>query len=704
MIRRLCTTLTSLVIGVALIITATARAAESDPVPPAALPASFLPLVTGSGSAFDLSISGIEVTQGTQTSSNSVPLVAGRATVARIYAVADRDEPVNNVVVTLSASRNGVTLAGSPLRVGPKQVTRTASRGIYSASFNAALPQAWLSGQVQLVATVDADRTAAESNEGNNTSSASLGFGAVPALDVKIVPVRYTHTPTGRVYPAPTRDTISDWVLRSFPVSQVRISFRAPIDYVGDLTDSAAWGDLLDQVTDAKLADGAPSHQVYYALTPTSSGADRWFYGGVAGIGWVGMRAAVSLEFGAGQEDKTGRIAAHEIGHNLRRYHAPCGTAGDARQPYPYTNGSIGPDVYGLDISQGRVWSPVSPDSAKDVMSYCTPQWMSDFTYTGLYVEQRATGGAVASEPGDGLLVRAELDGGGGATLLPVYALSDVAPAADAGAEYAVELLDAAGALLASHPVQVAEAHAPHGFEDTLAPGEAHEDHAAGPLRISAVLPLPAGDVAAVRLVRLPQTTALALMRQQPPQLVAERALAPAQLTEAAEKSAATGGALALRWAPADAPALVRYSADGERWVTLGVDVRGGELLVDLAALPGGGAGRFVVTAEGAAPLTLTTPKAAAVDAPPSAWISGPARVAAGEPAVVYGRAADREDGAIDVLGWTIDGIPVEGGQALPVGALAPGSHQIALTARDSAGQSVTAVHRLVIYSLPAGG
>jgi hypothetical protein len=705
-------------------------AAEDDPAAPAALPAIYLPLMITGG--VDLTITGLEITQGTQTASNSVPLVAGRATVARVYAVSDQSDPLDSVMVSIAATRDGQPLPGSPLRVGPKRIGPSAARGDYGASFNALLPQSWLSGSISLVATVDADGAVAEASEGNNTAADILTFTSVPDLDIVIVPIRYTHTPSGRTYPPPTRDTLSDWVMRTYPLSGIDVAFHPPLDFSGNLGSLADWERLLDTVTTMELADGAPSGQVYYALVPTQSGDDHWFGGGIAGLGWIGLRAAVSLEFGPGEEEKTGRIAAHELGHNLGRFHAPCGTSGEPRQPFPYADATIGPDTYGLDILSGRVWSPATPDSARDVMSYCTPQWMSDFTYRALYDEQRRFGAAAtdttpasllhggaqappaaaertqAAQPADsagGLLVRAVL-GPEEATLLPVYAVPGAPTSPAAGGEFAVELLDESGAVLARHPVDTVAAEAPHAFDATetrVAPAEREP-----PRRIHALLPLPATPVAAVRLVRAAVTNderrttndERRTTNDEGAVVLAQTALPPYITAKVGGASLVVGrSSLVLQWAPADVPTLVRYSAGGARWTTLGVDVTGGELRVDPRTLPRGGAGRFEVLPAGGVPILLDAPtdKLAPADGAPAAWISGPATVRAGEPALLYGRGTDPEDGALAELRWAVNGLPAEGGQLLQLGALAPGTYTVTLTVHDSAGQRTTATHRLVV-------
>jgi hypothetical protein len=203
-------------------------------------------------------------------------------------------------------------------------------------------------------------------------------------------------------------------------------------------------------------------------------------------------------------------------------------------------------------------------------MSYCTPQWLSDFTYRAIYDDARRHGALQVEPTLDGLLVRLAFDGYGMPSLAPVYQLSHVAISGVGPGEYSAELFDASGVLLASYPLEVRQVQqeapmslAPDGTaqytqsEPTLVPA------------IVAVVPLPERPVARIRITRNGAS-------------VAEQALAGPGLRAANTATLNhTGEGALLRWTPAELPALVRFSADGQHWTTLAVDASGGRLRID---------------------------------------------------------------------------------------------------------------------------
>lgn len=670
----------TLIIALASLLATINPFVRANVIHPSSRASVYLPFITRPASV-DLVLNQVEITQAVQNSSHTAPMVAGRPTVARVYVTVSGAAELSNVIVEASATRNGAPLPGSPRRSDPRAVTTSASRGNYASSVNIALPAEWLSGNVQLSIVVDPDNRIAELNETNNRLTRMIEFLSVPPLDLTIVPIQYTHTPNGRTYPAPMRDTISDWIMRAYPISSVNVRLRAPISFTGDLRSGGEWERLLNLITAIWRTDGAPSSRVYYGLVPIASGSDRWFSSGIAGIGWIGLRTSVGLDL-TSPADAAGQLAAHEIGHNLWRYHAPCGVSGDPQQPFPYANGSIGPDVYGLDISRARVWSPGAPDNTKDLMSYCQPQWVSDFTYQGLLSNQRVYGASVA-RVGSGYLVRAVLKEDGSATLEPIYALDHVALDAPQSGEYTIELLDAAGTVIAALATAAVKAEGPYYYGEK----PVHHDHDHAHRAITAIVPAPAGAVARVRLLHGDA-------------VIAERTIgsgtAPATGVQAT--LAQEGATRVLAWGNAATPTLVRYTHDGTQWTTLGVDLVGGRLIIDPSALPGGGRGRFEIVPSGGVALTVNSaPTVAAIDIPPQAWIDGPATLPVGVPLLLYGRAADREDGALAHLSWSVNGAFVGGGQTLMLDNLASGAYHIRLTARDNSGNETEAEHRVIV-------
>ncbi|WP_157969082.1 M66 family metalloprotease [Thermus sediminis] len=144
-----------------------------------------------------------------------------------------------------------------------------------------------------------------------------------------------------------------------------------------------------------------------------ADGSGRYYYGfvrvtytsGIAGIAYLRHPVAAGWDH-AGSAPL---VMAHELGHNFGREHSPCGfPPGDPSVDpnYPYPNGRIGTWGYDLESKTLR-----NPNGHYDLMSYCSPQWVSDYTYEGAqsFLEQNPP--RPLSLPQEGLLFSGRIQG-----------------------------------------------------------------------------------------------------------------------------------------------------------------------------------------------------------------------------------------------------------------------------------------------------
>ena len=98
------------------------------------------------------------------------------------------------------------------------------------------------------------------------------------------------------------------------------------------------------------------------------------------GYGYVPGRAAVGWD----KLPSASGVAAHELGHNFGRSHAPCGGVASPDPNYPYAGGVTG--QWGYDLVAGTL----KPPTNTDLMGYCGNTWISDYTYMGVHEPARA--------------------------------------------------------------------------------------------------------------------------------------------------------------------------------------------------------------------------------------------------------------------------------------------------------------------------
>ena len=351
----------------------------------------------GSAASLNLGIAGVQLIQSTQRTDNSIPMVANRDALLRVFVTANSANTVTPAVRVRVFS--GLTQLDSLDVTAPGTgVPQTVDTAALSASWNVLIPAAHVVSGLAYQVEVDPGDAVAETDETDNrwpgpNTRQSVTVQVVPAFNLRFVPVHQSvNGLTGQVNNA-NKDAFVAAGRKIFPLATANVTVRSVYTTSAAALDandnSGGWGQILNETSALQAADGSSDHYVSIVATAYSSG--------IAGLGWVGAPAAVAW-------DKSGSapgVIAHELGHNFGRLHAPCGNPSGPDASYPYVGGGIG--TWGIDLP---ALSLKSPATLKDLMSYCHPEWISDYTYMGV-LSFRGTGPTV--QPGaaaeQGLLV-----------------------------------------------------------------------------------------------------------------------------------------------------------------------------------------------------------------------------------------------------------------------------------------------------------
>lgn len=350
----------------------------------------------------DIRVDGIEVTQTIQNLNQSVPLIALKSTVARVY-LSSRLPAGLRIRGTLELRRvsggatrtllslNSVTL--DPARFG--QVD--GQRRDVSLSLNFALPTDMTTGGALAlrVTGITDDASNLPLMFGPPGDFAIVSFVDSPPLRLHLVGFTYpfgtppqTRTPTSLDFGL----TIS-WLQRAYPVASV-VASQAIVP--ANATAPFGCGDINSQIAALRALDmaaGADARTHYYGIVSDSG----FFMRGCSQVpsspdpGAVGSGPTGSGTWGWDFDGSYGDwYAGHEIGHTFGRKHPGfCGETHDDPS-YPFVGGQLAnaDDAYvGFDVGDagfGLSMSALPGTDWHDVMTYCSKQWLSSYTYAGI--------------------------------------------------------------------------------------------------------------------------------------------------------------------------------------------------------------------------------------------------------------------------------------------------------------------------------
>ena len=227
-----------------------------------------------------------------------------------------------------------------------------------------------------------------------NTSERIVQFQPSPPLRLHMIGIRYQNT-QGRSFEPSGTDyaLIQSWLKRAYPIANLSWSLTvvdAPQVWPFQASTINAF---IRGIRRQDILNGTDARTHYYGLVSNGEGFMRGLASGIPNQPNPATVASgpTGPSWGWDTDGSFGDwYTGHELGHTLGRFHAEfCGAGGG--RPYPFDNGQLSnadEEFVGFDYGDtdnnipqrmlpGTVWH--------DVMSYCDNQWLSSFTYQGIY-------------------------------------------------------------------------------------------------------------------------------------------------------------------------------------------------------------------------------------------------------------------------------------------------------------------------------
>ena len=546
--------------------------------------ASRIAVNAGTVSAFTLGSIDFAQVLNLNSSNAALRLTRGKPAAVRVSVLATQTGQASPAVTLNATAANGSNL-GSITMSGPSVLPTSKSDYSFNGNFSAVLPSGWILPGVRV-------RVTAVGNDGVQVSQeAAPAVSSAARIRLVLVPL---STDDG-VAQLPDAQDIRAALLRVYPYATENISIttRTALSMPGSSTADSWWSTALGELESKRVQEDSGAY--YYGFVPKMSVTRA------AGLAYINNRSSGSDSTSAiGLDARFGTSAAsdpfgngwpewlttlvHELGHNHSLQHVACGGAAGAVADYPYANGNLGPQpLYNSDYagSIGQLSKAVYGGTPmKDVMSYCSGAWFSDYSYARVqqFLEKRSTQmtgsnvlAASMSVAENGYLTISGSITPTGVALRPAVASSTRVGAAASGSghAYTLRVLTALGQTidLPFDGVSLAD----------------HGGNAISHFRVSFANP---GDISDVQVLQ--NGKALAKLER------------PARRSKAAANDATfdatqSGGKLALVWNAEAEPyaAVLHVAADGRKTVVAS-GLTGGNASVDVSALPAGG--RFEVS------------------------------------------------------------------------------------------------------------
>jgi len=308
------------------------------------------------------------LTQATQAlkAEDRVPLVGGKKALLRVFATSAYSTHEGIPPVKATFYEDGSELRTLTLPGRSQAIPTGVAEHALDQSSNVEIPPDIIRPGLEVVIEIDPEGTLDD----------ELGVAAripadgvheyevhyMPTFDLTVIPFLWEEDPDSAIIGYVEKmeeEKEANGRLHStydlLPIKDFEVTAYKPVETASNLA-----GALLRRTDAIRQSDGGAG----YFQGQMSGGRPD----GVAGVAWLNHKSSFSIP--------SNLIISHELGHNLNLRHAPCGGAEGADPSYPHDNAKTG--TWGYDI---RNHAMRDPDRHRDLMSYCQPQWISDFYF-----------------------------------------------------------------------------------------------------------------------------------------------------------------------------------------------------------------------------------------------------------------------------------------------------------------------------------
>ncbi len=350
------------------------------------------------------------LTQAVQSREFPVPLVAGEKALLRVFPTARTATSQAIPAVRVRFYQDGLEthVENIPGKTAP--IPTAIDEGNLATSVNAEIPAALIRPGLEMVIEVDPegmlDPGLGVKKRIPDEGRLAVDVRMMPRFDLTLIPFLWRQDPDASIVDlveAMAEDAEGHemlWHTRTLlPIGDLQVTAHEPV--LSTSNDAFA---LRANAQAIRAMEGGTGYYTGLMPQPVT---------GASGVGFIGDWVSFAVP-DAG-------IIAHELGHNLSLYHAPCGDAGGPDPSFPESYGSTG--AWGYDFREGgQLVRPNRPD----LMSYCRPYWISDYHFTNALRYRLHTGAGggqsfLVAAPGKSLLLWGGADATGAPFLEPAF-------------------------------------------------------------------------------------------------------------------------------------------------------------------------------------------------------------------------------------------------------------------------------------------